>query len=139
MASETVIHPAYLESLGCRELRLHDTWVVLERDWRKTVDNPITWDLDTRGLLPLGLGAQDQDADAWSISFLEVGNPGGGSDLHLVVMFGPTSVPSPHYPSVTVEAELEFKNLKTSNRKTHKLELKHPSTDIFSNNGFFSR
>ena len=43
------------------------------------VDNPITWDLDTRGLLPLGLGGktnQERDSSGWDISFLEVGNAG---------------------------------------------------------------
>jgi hypothetical protein len=145
MASETVIHPLYKETDCCRELRLRDVWVVQERDWRKTVDNPITWDLDTRGLLPLGLGARDgtreQDAgQGWDISFLEVGSPAGGSDLHLVVMFGPTDVPSPDYASVTVQAQLEFRGAEgAKSHKTHKLELKHPDTDIFSNNGFFSR
>ena len=106
------------------------------------MDNPITWDLDTRGLLPLGLvggkTAQERDSSGWDISFLEVGNPAsGGSDLHLIIMFGPTCVPSPAYDSVTVTAELEFK--KAGGGKSHRLELKHPATDIFSNNGFFSR
>ena len=107
------------------------------------MDNPITWDLDTRGLLPLGLGgktSQERDSSGWDISFLEVGNPatGGASDLHLIIMFGPTCVPSPAYDSVTVTAELDFKK-EGGARKSHRLELRHPDTDIFSNNGFFSR
>ena len=79
MASETVVHPVYREAESCRELRLQDLWVVAEGDWRKTEDNPITWDLDTRGLLPLGLGGktnQERDSSGWDISFLEVGNAG---------------------------------------------------------------
>lgn len=53
-------------------------------------------------------------------------------------MFGPTCVPSPAYESVNVTVELEFKK-SGGGGKSHKLELRHPDTDIFSNNGFFSR
>ena len=115
--------------------------MVQERDWRKTLDNPITWDLDTQGLLPLGLskGQWEQDFDGWNISFLELGHPAGNSSLHIIVMFGPTSVPSPDYPTVQVQVELEFQKAGGEPGKLLKLELTHPESDMFSNNGFFSR
>ena len=115
--------------------------MVQERDWRKALDNPITWDLDTQGLLPLGLYKKhwEQDDDGWNISFLELGHQAGKSSLHIIVMFGPTSVPSPDYPTVQVQVELEFLKAGEEPGKLIKLELSHPESDMFSNNGFFSR
>ena len=104
--------------------------MVQERDWRKALDNPITWDLDTQGLLPIGLNKKhwEQDDDGWNISFLELGHPDGKSSLHIIVMFGPTSVPSPDYPTVQVQVELEFQKAGEEPGKLLKLELSHPES-----------